>query len=57
MITINVLKHQLKQPLLQSYVSHDPSEIILKCWFETQLLLIISSIQIINDSLNFYYQY
>ncbi len=38
-------KLNFQQPLLQSSVSHDPSEIILICWFgsqEEKLLLIIS---------------
>ncbi len=29
------------QPLLQSSVSHDPSEIILTCWFGPQETFII----------------
>ncbi len=31
-----------QQPLLWSLVSHDPSEIILVCWFGAQLLLVLS---------------
>ncbi len=29
-------KLNIQQPLLQSSVSHDPSEIILICWFGVQ---------------------
>ncbi len=29
--------------LLQSSVSHDPSEIILICWSDTQLLIVIAA--------------
>ncbi len=30
-----------QQPLLQSSVSHDPSEIIVICWFKNKILIII----------------
>jgi len=31
---ISVSKAEFSAPLLQSSVSHDPSEIILICWFD-----------------------
>ncbi len=33
-------KLNFQQSLLQSSVSHDPSEIILICWFDAQLYII-----------------
>ncbi len=46
-------KLNFQQPLLQSSVSHDPSEIILICWFgaqETFLLIIIIIIINVENS-------
>jgi len=34
-----VIKAEFAALLLQASVSHDPSEIILKWWFDAQLLL------------------
>ncbi len=44
-------KLKFQQPLLQSSVSHDPSEIILTCWFgakETCIIRPIINIKIIS---------
>ncbi len=40
-------KLKFQQPLLQSLVSHDPSEIILMCWFGYKLLSIITGAQLL----------
>ncbi len=34
-------KLNFQQPLLQASVSHDPSEIILTCWFDAQETFLI----------------
>ncbi len=40
-----VAKQNFQQPLLQSSVSHDPSEIILICWFDSQEAFIILNVE------------
>ncbi len=42
-----MIKAEFSASLLQSSVSHDPSEIILICWFTAQLLAIIIGAQIL----------
>ncbi len=48
MYFIPVIKAEFYASLLQSSVSHDPSEIILICWFtaqETFLIIVIISVK------------
>ncbi len=35
-------KTEFSASLLQSWMSHDPSEIILTCWFDAKLILVLS---------------
>ncbi len=50
MYFISVIKSEFSASLLQSSVSHDPSEIILICWLAVQETFIIIIIIIINIS-------
>ncbi len=46
MLFISVIKAVFPASLLQSSVSYDPSEIILRCWFAAQeTLLIITNVK------------
>jgi len=40
-----VIKAEFLTPLLRSSVSHDPSEIILICWFAAQETFIIINVE------------
>ncbi len=42
-------KLNFQQPLLQSSVSNDPSEIILMCWFGNQKAYIFININVKNS--------
>ncbi len=46
---ISVIKAEFSASLLQSSVSHDPSEIILICWFDAQETFIIIIINVENS--------
>ncbi len=50
---IPVIKAEFSASLLQSSVSHDPSEIILICWFAAQETFIIIIINVENNSAAF----
>ncbi len=42
-----MIKAEFSASVLQSSVSHDPSEIILICWFDAQLLWFILGTQLL----------
>ncbi len=52
---IKNVKAEFSASLLQSSVSHDPSEIILICWFVAQLLSIIIDAKLLINNVSCYY--
>jgi len=56
MYFISVIKAEFSSSLLQSSVSHDPSEIILIWWFAAQKKTFIIIINVESSFVQFYFQ-